>query len=105
MARKRVILGGLFVVLALSVSGRAWSQDPMTQQPPHLGTTGAAQAPAQVPAPTAAPDPMLQPPPRISPPPTTQTPDVSPAPTSTPPPPRITPVSYTHLTLPTIYSV
>ena len=54
MERKRGILGGLLVMLALSVSGHAWSQDPMIQQPPH---TSATQAPTDSPAPTSTPPP------------------------------------------------
>lgn len=91
MERKRVILGGLFVMLALCVSGRAWSQDPMTQ-PPHIPASDSAQTPTPAQAPSSAPatssDPMLKQAPHKAARSATQAPEVSPAPTSTPPPRR-----------------
>ena len=98
MERKRLILGGLVLMLALFVPGRAWSQDPMIQQAPHMPAPGAAQAPApgQTPAPAQtpaggssnSPDPMLVQPAHLPARTGGQNPEVSPAPTSTPPPRR-----------------
>ena len=97
MERKRLILGGLVMMLAVSAAGRAWSQDPMTQQPAHVPASGTTQTPAPAPAPVAAPasdssfDPMVRQAPHApaggaAQAPAAQAPAVSPAPTSTPPP-------------------
>lgn len=92
MERMRLILGGMFVMLALSAPVRAWSQDPLIQQPPHVPAPGATQtpAPAQAPAatPSTSPDPMLVQPAHLPARTGAQTPAVSPEPTSTPPPRR-----------------
>jgi len=60
--RKRVMLGSLVLVLAMS--GRAWSQDPMTQQPAPAPAGAAPTASQTAPPTSTAPPPLKKPAPQ-----------------------------------------